>query len=446
MRKTRRGLIRIISFLSAVVVTLAIWGSVNAYKLSQAKIAIKVSNERALTQLGTYLDDISLNLQKCMYCNGDSMLSDVSADLWRSSASAKESLSELTDGNTEISGVYKFLSQVGEYTISLNKRLAQGEKISVEETGNLTKLLEYAQNLSKNVNYLIEQEENGLLDFEEIKTTLQSDTGERLYLGNELNDANQSLSEYPTLIYDGPFSDHIMNKKSSVTKNMQKVTEAQAKDKAARFLGIKSSDLHFLSKTQNNMSTYTFYNSKYTVSVTQNGGFVSSFITSDFASQIELSYTEAIKKATEFLKKQGYGKIKESYYSTTDGICTINFSYYENGITYYTDLIKVSVSLDKGEITAFDATGYLMNHQKRTVPKNVKYTITEGKKLINPSVEILAYKKAFIPTDWETENYVYEYRCRDKKDNEVLIYIDPVTGEEKDILILLYTDGGVLTK
>ena len=25
-------------------------------------------------------------------------------------------------------------------------------------------------------------------------------------------------------------------------------------------------------------------------------------------------------------------------------------------------------------------------------------------------------------------------------------YIDPVTGEEKDILILLYTDGGVLTK
>ena len=238
MRKTRRGLIRIISFLSAVVVTLAIWGSVNAYKLSQAKIAIKISNERALTQLGTYLDDISLNLQKCMYCNGDSMLSDVSADLWRSSASAKESLSELTDGNTEISGVYKFLSQVGEYTISLNKRLAQGEKISVEETGNLTKLLEYAQNLSKNVNYLIEQEENGLLDFEEIKTTLQSDTGERLYLGNELNDANQSLSGYPILIYDGPFSDHIMNKKSSVTENMQKVTEAQAKDKAARFLQL----------------------------------------------------------------------------------------------------------------------------------------------------------------------------------------------------------------
>ena len=446
MRKTRRGLIRIISFLSALVVSLTIWGTVSTIKLTKARIALRISNERALTQLGTYLDDISLSLQKCMYCNSDSMLSDVSSDLWRSSSSAKESLSEITDGNTEISGVYKFLSQVGEYTISLNKRIANGEKISKEETKNLTKLLEYSRNLSKNVNYLIEQEENGLLDFEEIKSTLQMDGEERTYLGNELNDANQSLSDYPTLIYDGPFSDHIMNKKPSVTENLQKVTEAQARERAAKFLGIQSDNLHFLSKTENNMSVYTFYNSQYTVSVTQNGGIVSSFITSDFVSQIELSYEDAIKKGKEFLIKHGYDKIKESYYSTTDGICTINFAYYENGITYYTDLIKVSVALDTGNITAFDATGYLMNHKKRNVENKANYTISDGKKLINPNLEIIDYKKAFIPTEWESEIYVYEYRCRDKNDEEVLIYIDPVTGEERDILILLYTDGGVLTK
>ena len=446
MIKSRRGLIRTVSFITTLVVALGIWGSVNAYKLSQAEKLIKISNERALTQLGTYLDDISTNLQKCMYCNGEGMLSDVSSDLWRSSSSAKESLSELTDGNTEISAVYKFLSQVGEYTISLNKRIAQGKKITPEETQNLTKLLEYAENLSKNINYLIEQEENGVLDFEEIKTTLQAQTEERMYLGNELNDAGQSLNDYPTLIYDGPFSDHIMNKKSELTENLQQVTEAQAKNTAAKFLGIKSEDLHFLSKTQNNLSVYTFYNSHYTVSVTQKGGIVSSFMTSDFVSQIQLSHSEAIAKAVEFLNKHGYHKIKESYYSTTDGICTINFSYYENGITYYTDLIKVSVALDTGKITAFDATGYLMNHKTREIENNPKYTLAEGKKLINPNLQVVGYKKAFIPTEWESEIYVYEYRCRDVKGNEVLIYVDPVTGEEKDILILLYTDGGILTK
>ena len=227
---------------------------------------------------------------------------------------------------------------------------------------------------------------------------------------------------------------------------METVTETQAKDKAAEFLSIGSNELKFLSKTQNNLSTYTFFNSDYTVSVTQKGGIVSSFITSDFVSQIELSSEQAIKNAVEFLNEHGYDKIKESYYSTTDGICTINFSYYDNGITYYTDLIKVSVALDTGDITAFDATGYLMNHKTRAVEKNVKYTPTDGKKLLNPNLKVLSYKKAFIPTEWETELYVYEYHCVDKEEQEVLIYIDPVTGDEKDILILLYTDGGVLTK
>lgn len=446
MRRNRRRFIRTISFLSAIVVVLTIWGSVNAFRLAEANRAIKASNERALTQLGTYLDDINLNLQKCMYCSSETMLTTVTSKLWRSSSSAKESLSEITDGNTEISGVYKFLSQVGEYTLSLNERVAKGERITAKETENLNKLLEYSGILSKNINYLIEQEENGLLDFEEIKTTLQSEQGERLYLSEQLNDANQSLNDYPTLIYDGPFSDHILNKKSAVTENLETVSESDAKKKAAEFLSVDVDALRFLSKTQNNLSTYTFYNSQYTVSVTQNGGIVSSFLTSKYASQIELTTEQAIKKATEFLNNHGYTDIKESYYSTTDGICTVNFSFYENGITYYTDLIKVSVALDTGDVTAFDATGYLMNHTKRTVPKNIKYTPIEGKNLINPTLKILSYKKAFIPTEWETEVYVYEYRCVDKNEQEVLIYIDPTTGEEQDILILLYTDGGVLTK
>lgn len=444
--KKRRPLIRTVSFLSAVVITLSIWGAVNAFKLAVAKREIKASNERALTQLGTYLDDISLNLQKCTYCSGEGMLSDVTSKIWRSSASAKESLSEITDGNVELSGIYKFLSQVGEYTLAMKERIAKGEKITPEETEILNKLLNYSEQLSKNVNYLIEQEENGLLDFEEIKTTLQKEDSEKMLLSTGLNDANQSLNDYPTLIYDGPFSDHIMNKKSVLVEKMKVVTEAQAKEKAADFLKIKSDGLQLLSKTNNNLSTYTFYNQDYTVSVTQKGAVVVSVLKSQYVSEIKLSTEEAIKKAAEYLNERGYTKIKESYYSTTDGICTVNFSYYDNGITYYTDLIKVSVALDSGEITGFDATGYVMNHKTRTIPSNVKYTPIQAKKLINENLSVISYKKAVIPTDWEDEIYVYEYRCIDEKKQEVLVYIDPVTGEEEDVLILLYTDGGVLTK
>ena len=239
-----------------------------------------------------------------------------------------------------------------------------------------------------------------------------------------------------------------MNKKSKLLAKEKFVTEEIAKEKASQFLNIKVDQLAFLSKTEGNLSTYTFYNGDYTIAVTQKGGIVAYMLSSFYANEIKLSPQEAIVKAKNFKKEQGYTKIFESYYSTVDGICTINFAYFENGITYYTDLIKVSVALDDGRITAFDCTGYIMNHTTRTLPKNVEYTPIEAKRLLKNDLEIISYKRAFIPTEWETEDYVYEYRCVSKhnKSQEVLVYIDPVTGSEKDVLLLMYTDGGVLTK
>ena len=87
-----------------------------------------------------------------------------------------------------------------------------------------------------------------------------------------------------------------------------------------------------------------------------------------------------MEKAKFFLNQRGYKNVKESYYAVTDGIMTINFAFYENNITYYTDLIKVSIALDNGDITAFDSTGYLMNHTKRNDVGKKKYTINEAKK------------------------------------------------------------------
>ena len=77
MIKKRRNLIRLVSFFTAVVVALGIWGGMNMYRLAVIKRDVQVSRERALTQLGTYLDDIDLNLQKCIYSSSSAMLSDV---------------------------------------------------------------------------------------------------------------------------------------------------------------------------------------------------------------------------------------------------------------------------------------------------------------------------------------------------------------------------------
>lgn len=442
----KRNIVRIISFVGALIVTLGIWGVLSTVRLHKANMSIRQTNERALTQLGTYLDDITLNLQKSMYVGGDSLLSEISTDLWRSSVSAKESLSEIAGSDASVSGVYKFLSQVGEYTLAVNEKISSGISISQSETDNLDTLLQYSRVLSNTVNYLIEQEETGALGFDEIEKALEDMDADSLSIGDQNNDGNQSLSDYPTLIYDGPFSDHIADKTSEMLKNEKAVSREDAMLIAAEFIGAKTEEMSFLGYAEGNLPTYTFFNDRCAVSVTKMGGLVNYMLADGYVEDIVLSSEDAVKKATEYLENKGYNNMRSSYYSINDGVCTVNFTYYSGGITYYTDLIKVSVALDKGEIIAFDATGYIMNHKKRDIPENVTYNPTEAKSIIRDTLTVISYKRAVIPTEWETEEYVYEYHCVDKNKQEVLVYLDPIRGEERDVLLLMYGDGGVLTK
>ena len=86
-----------------------------------------------------------------------------------------------------------------------------------------------------------------------------------------------------------------------------------------------------------------------------------------------------------------------------------------------------------------------MNHTKRDI-YHEKITLDQAKKIIPSDLKILSEKSAVIPLDTGKEAYCYEFRCKDSKDQEVLIFIDKATGEERDILLLLYADGGVMTR
>ena len=137
--------------------------------------------------------------------------------------------------------------------------------------------------------------------------------------------------------------------------------------------------------------------------------------------------------------------MRESYYFTDDGICTINFAATQNGYILYPDLIKVSVSLENGEIMAFDASGYISNHYERKI-ESPKITENEAKSKLNDELTVIDVQLCVIPTEWKTEKYCYEIHCKTDNEQEILVYIDSFTGEEDNILILLYSDGGVLTK
>ncbi len=444
--KQKRGFIKAISFLSVAAIVLSVTTVFYAYKAKKYEIQYEVTHQKSMNELCEALDNISVSLQKAVYCGTAQKLMSIGNDLTRQGATAKTALSQLTDKELVSDEIYKFLSQIGAYTLSLSQ--SDGKVRKSEQTGeNLQALIEYSKKLSNSIQNVLSGYDDGTISLESKKSTLSLGS-EALpkTLSSSLIDAEQSLTDYPTLIYDGPFADNILNRKGgSCLEGLDEITKQEARQKAAEIMGSTPASLRQDEDTNSSIPLYCFSKADVSVGITKKGGMLCYLLNPAAVGEQTISEKQAVKRAKKFLQDKGYSNMTESYFSVYDGVCTVNFAYMKDDIIHYADLIKVSVALDSGEVTALDATSYLVNHCQRDIYDT---EITEDKAIekISTALSVIATKSAVIPLDTGKEAYCYEFHCKDKNGAEALVYIDKKTGEERDILLLLYSDGGTLTR
>lgn len=440
-----RGKIRIILYTTAIIIVLGIFSIVQSVKLTKYEREVLLTNQLALVSLDENLNNISTNLEKVMYSSTPTMLSKLASELWRESSGAKNSLLMLPSSDTQLANTYKFLSQVGEFVMALGRKSANGESLSAEERQQLTELYKYCNALNEQVNQMCYELENGTFTFDDYDSTLLEKSSNIVSINNSFDDVEQSLSDLPSLIYDGPFSDHIEQGKPLLLNGLKEISQDDALKIAQKVCASEKKTLEYSYEENGDIPCYVFKSENCTTAITKAGGYPLYMINSKFVGEVEIKQDEAVRNAKKYLEKIGYKNLKESYYFTDDGICTVNFASDDKGAIIYPDLIKVSVSLENGEILSFDATGYVHNHHNR---KAFTPTLTEAQAVakLNNTLEVIDTQLCIIPTDWKTEQYCYEIHCKTQEGQELLVYIDCVTGEEDNILILLYSDGGVLTK
>ncbi len=442
---TIRQKARIVLYLSTLIIVLGIFAVVQTVKANHFERDAMLTRQMALIALDENLNNISTNLEKTIYVSTPTMLSKLSAELWRESAGAKNSLSMLPTGNNAVNNIYKFLSQIGEFVMALERKSANGEQLTSEERERLKELYKFCNTLNEQINQMCHDMQNGNFSFEEVKTSLMNDNKDLKTAGQSFDDTEQSMTDLPTLIYDGPFSDHLTQSKPKLLEGLNQIDEKEALKIAKKICEKESSILTLSHEEDGNIPCYVFKGDKCTVAVTKYGGKPCYMLSSEFSGEMKIEYDKAVDNAKNFLDKIGYKNMRESYYFTDDGICTINFSAQVGEIVLYPDLIKVNVCLETGDIMSFDATGYISNHTDRN-----EFTINISKEkainTLNDELTVIDTLVCIIPTEWNTEQLCYEIHCKTDNDQELLVYIDCQTGEEDNILILLYSDGGVLTK
>lgn len=440
---TKRSYIRLFSYAIAFTIVLAGSAIVNMTAAKSYKAQLENSYQQSLNELSENLDSIQTNLTKSIYSNSDKMLLEISRDLYSECTKAKDSLSRLPVKQMNLGSTYKFISQASDYSSYIAQKIASDEEITDKEHQNLTVLLNYASQLNDSVNTMVSIcNSGGQITASKVKgNDIQINS-----LTTDMSSTEDAFKDYPTLLYDGPFADAVLNREPELLKSGKDLTKEEARDVAAYALSCNIGEISYEGDEGGKIPCYVFNFGQRSVGITKKGGFVSYILYGGKITQATISEKNAVNIAQKYLDRLGYKGMSNTYYMVNNNICLVNFAYSKNNVTYYADLIKVGVSMSDGKIVSLEAEGYLANHRDRgDFAEKIK--IANAQNGVSSYLNVMNSKKCVIPKEDGTEAMCYEFHCESNETKEeVLVYVNAQTGKEEDIMLLLYSDNGTLTK
>lgn len=440
-----------LSVIGVFIIIIAVLITVLVRKEQDSKQASENSYNMAFYSLVDYVENVETYLAKSLISSTPEHGAETLTNVWREANLAQSYLARLPIESQELENTEKFLNQVSDYSYSLSRKNIYNESLSDEDLKNLKDLHNYSVELENTLNQLSEDINSGRIKWNELsnKGTVAFAQQVSTQTNDSFSNLEENFHEYSGLIYDGAFSEHIT---SSEKKGLigNDIDEETAKQKVSEFIGQENiKEIQSLGFSENatipeyNFSVKTNLENDITISVSKKGGHIIYMNSNRTVNSEIISQEEANEKGKEFLNNKGLNNMKETYYLKQDGIATINYAYTQNDVVVYSDLIKVKVALDNGEVLGIETTGYLNNHTQRDTSK-VKISKEEAKKTLNKDLEISSEGLAIIPTEYNTEILCYEFKGK-VDDREFLVYINAENGREEDILIITNTPNGTLT-
>ena len=443
-----RHMLTLVVTLVAIIVALGLY----TYKKQRDyRQASENSYNMAFFELVDYVDSVEVYLAKALVSNTPEHGAETLTYVWREANLAQSYLARLPINSSELENTAKFLNQVSDYSYSLSRKNIDNQALTQEELDNLKELHQYSVELKNTLNQLSEDLNNGRISWGEL-----TKKGSPVFAQEVSNISKDSFSnleenfhEYAGLIYDGAFSEHMTNpERKGLTGD--DIDEETAQKRVEEFFGkdnikeIKSNGL-----TENaNIQSYDFSvvrndGNQAWISISQKGGHVVLANSTKEVKAEVISQEQANEIGQKFLESRGILNMKPTYYLKQNGIVTINYAYVQDNVTVYSDLIKLKIALDNGEILGMETSGYLNSHTQRTFVAP-KVSQDEARDKINKSLEITSEGMAMIPTEYQTEILCWEFKGN-VEERQFLVYINVETGKEEDVLVILETPNGTLT-
>lgn len=350
----------------------------------------------------------------------------------RQADGAAQDLASLPAEREGIGAAMKFVNQIADYSAALSEGIAQDRPISDPDVEQLTAIQERLSEMNA-IMYDMDALDNW--------------AGRDMPAIDMSAIARDNLS-YPTLIYDGPFSDGERGGFKALGE--ERIDEAKALEIArlyaggeARLTGMPSAPVQgYEVACATGMGDIELF-------ISEMGGRVLYMLPSYQMVEQEVLSPQAqdvqgaISIATQYLRDRGFEGMTANYTQRLEGAVVINFTATQDGVTLYPDLVKVQVS--GGRVVGLEAGNYWRNHVPRRLPE-AELTYQQAMESVNSRLTVHSARMALIPTDRTDgplpgERLCYEFTCS-LGHSRYMVYIDAISGLEASIL-KLYANGAV---
>lgn len=371
------------------------------------------------------LGDMENKLKKVQVSNYNKTKKELLQEVYVDAELTALNLSRLNNKEFDSAKVIKFINQLGGFSSYLAKKLPS-ESITQSENEKLLKLTEVVSALEQAFakagdEVALGGNLYGKLD-EGIKT-----------LGGVYDAFDQTTVDYPEMIYDGPFSDGLLDREAKFLKDKTEISQEEGLARIKALYG----DAESAGEVSGAIPSYLYSIADGSVELSKAGGYIVEIARDHEAGEVTLSKEQALTTAKGFLNNVGYDSVEAVWVSVNGDIAYINFAFVKDGIIYYPDLIKVKISLVGGEILGLEAQNYLYNHVERTISENPSDVSSIGFK---EGFEPVVKRRVIIPTEWNTEQEAYEVAGR-YDDAFYYIYYDLSSLEEIKVMRVIQDEN-----
>lgn len=433
----RRATVAIV-YLLAGLMLLGGFAIVQTRRLEAARLREQRGRELALEELYAAVAGLDTALEKSRYALSPELLVSLCAECRSRSQAASAALGVLPLASQEVEDTAAFFSRAGDYTDYLLRKLSAGAECTAEERSALGQLSDCAGLLEENLARLRGDVRAGAvgLSARALEESLPS-------LSKAMVEMEGEFPEFPTLVYDGPFSAPDPAEQPPLS-NAAEISRSEALLIGAGFLGTRPNLAECLGRSQGELPVWQIRSGDYTAHVSVHGGHALRILCSRPAARAVLTAEDAREKAREHLESRGFRSMGESYYSIYGNIITVTYCYERQGVRYYPDMVKVSVYLDNGELAGLDAESYVRSHGGSRERPPVSVSAEEARGQVSPELTVLSEGLAVIPTAGGAERLCHEFICENAAGQHYLLYVNAATGVQERILILLEDDNGTL--